>query len=90
MKGITLYLPQKGEGSYSLPDIPDIAKGKSNAEFLALVDEGKITSDEAFAELSRQFGEMEKGENPKVDVTVPQKVSEKQGEALYKKRSNFW
>lgn len=72
-------LAENVKGQYSLPDIPDIARGKSNTELRVLVDEGKITEDEALAEISRQFGEMEKGENPKVDVTVPQKVSEKQG-----------
>ena len=61
---------------YSLPDIPDIAKGKSYDELISLVDEGKITSDEALAALGKEHGTMPKGENPKVDVYVPEKISE--------------
>lgn len=40
---------------------------------------GEITSDDALKVLAEQYGTMPKGENPKVDVTLPQKVSEKQG-----------
>ena len=62
---------------YSLPDdgIPKIARGKSYKELDALVKEGKITSDEAFKALGEENGTMPKGENPKVDVNVPEKVS---------------
>ena len=62
---------------YSLPDdgIPKIARGKSYKELDALVKEGKITSDEAFKALGEENGTMPKGERPKVDVNVPEKVS---------------
>lgn len=64
---------------YSLPDIPDIARGKSNAELEQLIKDGKITLDDAVNSLDDQYGTMPKGENPKVDVDVPNKVSDTKG-----------
>ncbi|MEE0898534.1 MAG: hypothetical protein U0L88_13035, partial [Acutalibacteraceae bacterium] len=74
MKNSVLY---EGQSLYSLPDdgIPKIARGKSYKELDALVKEGKITSDEAFKALGEENGTMPKGERPKVDVNVPEKVS---------------
>ncbi|MEE0969248.1 MAG: hypothetical protein U0M06_07770, partial [Clostridia bacterium] len=62
---------------YSLPDIPDIARGKSNEELDKLVSEGKITTKQALDAAREEHGTMPKGENPKVDVTVPKQVSDK-------------
>lgn len=64
---------------YSLPEIPDIAKGKSNTELEQLIKEGKITLDDAVNSMNDQYGTMPKGENPKVDVDVPNKVSDTKG-----------
>lgn len=65
--------------AYSLPEtqyaIPDIAKGKTNTELEALVKDGTITLDEAFEELVAQHGAIKPGERPKVDVTLPNKIS---------------
>ena len=68
-------LPEKG-GKYS---IPDIAVGKSNTELEQLIKEGKITLDDAVNSMNDQYGTMPKGENPKVDVDVPNKVSDTKG-----------
>lgn len=64
---------------YSLPDIPDIARGKSNEELDKLVSEGKITTKQALDAAREEHGTMPKGENPKVDVDVPNKVSDTKG-----------
>lgn len=60
---------------YSLPDIPDIAKTKSTDELSAMVERGEITPTQALNALADQFGTMPKGENAKVDVVVPSRVS---------------
>ncbi len=71
--------------AYSLPEegaqysIPDIARGKSNTELEQLIKEGKITTKQALDAVREEHGTMPKGENPKVDVDVPNKVSDKRG-----------
>ena len=60
---------------YSLPDIPDTAKGKSKDELSAMVDSGEITPTQALNALADQFGAIPKGENAKADVVVPSRVS---------------
>ncbi|MBQ3088290.1 MAG: hypothetical protein IJC36_01520 [Clostridia bacterium] len=70
---------KKTDIRYSLPDIPDIAVGKSNTELEQLIKDGKITLDDAVNSMNDQYGTMPKGENPKVDVDVPNKVSDTRG-----------
>ncbi len=58
--------------------IPTNAIGKSREELKAMVENGEITLDEAFESLTDQYGALPRGENPKVDVTFPQKISKNQ------------
>ena len=55
--------------------IPDIARGKTAPELWEMSQKGEITSDDALKVLAEQHGTMSKGENPKVDVTLPEKIS---------------
>ncbi len=55
--------------------IPDIARGKTAPELLKMANNGEITSDDALKVLAEQYGTMPKGENPKVDVTLPEQIS---------------
>jgi hypothetical protein len=58
--------------------IPTNAVGKSREELKGMVESGEITLDEAFESLTDQYGALPKGENPKVDVTFPKKISKNQ------------
>ena len=55
--------------------IPDIARGKTAPELWEMSQKGEITSDDALKVLAEQYGTMSKGENPKVDVTLPEQIS---------------
>ncbi len=66
----------EGDIRYS---IPDIARGKTAPELLKMANNGEITSDDALKVLADEYGTMPKGESPKVDVDVPNKVSDKRG-----------
>ncbi|MBO5021014.1 MAG: hypothetical protein J6D52_10160, partial [Clostridia bacterium] len=73
--GSVSSLPEKGEKQFS---IPDIAKGKTAPELWEMSQKGEITSDDALKVLAEQYGTMPKGENPKVDVTLPEQISKSQ------------
>lgn len=63
--------------------IPRNAIGKSREDLKAMIEKGEITLDDAFDSLIDQHGALPKGENPKVDVTFPKKVSKKENVSRY-------
>ena len=69
------FNPDDKDIRYSLPDIPDIARGKTAPELWEMSQKGEITSDDALKVLADEYGTMPKGENPKVDVTLPEQIS---------------
>ncbi len=63
--------------------LPRNAIGKSREDLKAMVEKGEITLDDAFDSLIDQHGALPKGENPKVDVTFPKKISKKENVSRY-------
>ncbi len=78
------YIPKQFfENSDVQHSLPRNSIGKSREDLKAMVEKGEITLDDAFDSLIDQHGALSKGENPKVDVTFPKKISKKENVSRY-------